>query len=254
MANPINNILQHLFRVKISKAKKSIVHQTFKTPLLIELAGVKGVGKTTLLGQMKKTNKGGWMNFHHFRKLHFSQKHKEILDDLPVYQYLAQKQIDYVLRDFKEPSVQLGRFSFYNSVLINDALCQLLNKKYLIISDEGLVDIMGPSVKMLSKDDPAGFEALLKNRAFIYCHAPVEQVAKQILKRIEATGRVNYDFKNKSFEELVAYTEDSLDFKTEFMTMLKSKGVPVLDIDTTENINENVRKIDEFIIKLQQRL
>ncbi len=60
--------------------------------------------------------------------------------------------------------------------------------------------------------------------------------------------------KNKTLNELTESQTTSLNNKKMFVDFLRGKGLPVLDIDTSDNLESNAMKVKEFIKNLQKDL
>ena len=102
----------------------------------------------------------------------------------------------------------------------------------------------------LLEENSDQFMNLTKNRAIIHCYAPAEKIAERVLKREKEQGNLLPQYKVCSKEVLIEVVENSLKIKNDFISTMKNY-VPILEIDTSNDINENVKRIDQFIIKHQ---
>ncbi len=93
---------------------------------------------------------------------------------------------------------------------------------------------------------------LMKERAVIYCYTHPEVIAQRIQKRTKETGKLLPQHKVNSFEELVEQQKETLKVKEEFVNILRDCDVPVLRINTSDNLQENAKKVNDFIKNLQQ--
>lgn len=260
MLRKINKLLAKYFGVKLIraehrglfekiKAKRSI--ETDRRPLYIEFIGIPAVGKTTLFKKIKCSAKSGLIRLNDFLAFKSDEWDINLLDKLEVYQKLAAYNIERTAGSDRLATDKLRFFSWYRTVIIQDATIERYNLYHTIISEEGLFHNFGPAIERLAKEEPAIYSELVKNRAIVYCYAPKERVAHQIIKREKKQGNLLPQYKTSSFEELVEVVEKSLEAKREFITSIK-ESLPILEIDTSNDIKSNVESIEQFILKLQQ--
>lgn len=257
MKKRINGFLQKYFGIKLIHSglgffKKYSIYKT--RPIYVEFYGPSGVGKTTLFRSAKKSNKNRWLPLQNFKEIYLSRLKRNTLIPDSIYQFLAEDKIEEVLENPMYPmsSVKMDKIRFFYSTLIDDLLIKSFNKNYTIVSEEGLIQIYTSSIMKLCCREESDFREFLKDRAVIYCYAPAEVIANQIIKRNKNEKNLRIEHATDSFNELVEKQFLELENKNKLIRKLKELTVPVLLVDTTIEIKENVKRINEFIQDLQK--
>jgi len=149
---------------------------------------------------------------------------------------------------------KLKVLSFFHKVLYQDGLIGLYNRNYTIISEEGLFHNFGNEiVSLLNSGDEVSVKELMRNRAVVYCYSTPEIIAHQIIKRYNETGKLLPQHKTDSFETLIEFQKEALINKERFIETLKSFNIPVLMINTSDDIESNAKKVNAFISSLQKK-
>lgn len=132
---------------------------------------------------------------------------------------------------------------------MNDKVIAEWNNYFTIIAEEGLLHNFSSEIETFIKNNNQNL-GNFQHRAIIHCYAQPEQVAKQILKRYNEGGRLLPQHKNLSLEELTANQRTALENKMNFAETIEKVGVPVLYINTSDNLQQNAQKINSFIEQL----
>jgi hypothetical protein len=260
MIRRINRILHNYLGVRLTGSGKGFLkkvgnHRT--KPVCIEFVGVQGVGKTTLLENASNANNNKWLDARDFKYLFFHHLNHNMLDNAPdFYQELASHKLQRVAKRNYSSADKMRVLSFHYSVLKDDVLFRQFNKNYTIVSDEGMMHSYGSSIRELydrdkERFDEKWFKEFLKGRAIVYCYAPAEHIAKQVVRRAKLTGKLVPPHKVNSFVELVMELKKELKNKSTFINILQGFDVPMLSINTSDNIAHNAERVNNFIKELQ---
>ena len=218
-------------------------------PLYIEFVGVSGVGKTTLFNYFKKKTNINWIDISCFV---YRNNNKFInFDKFENHQLLAHNKLLKVSQEDHLPFDKLQLLNFFYSVLRDDILVKELNVNETVISEEGLIHNFGDNILNMENIKTFDLDSLLSKRAFVYCYSTPEKVAKQILLRKDITGKLLPQHKNLTESMLVSAQRLALQEKSLLINYLQKRNVPVILIDTGNDLNENFREISNFILKLQ---
>lgn len=237
------------------KHPRLATNQKINRPLYVEFIGVSGVGKTTVYNQLKLQYKDFGVDFGEFMSTltNFSikQYRDHSFDERQFYQVLAYHKLENILqKENYKPFDKLRVLQYFYTVIVSDKIVQDFNKEYLIISEDGLFHNFANELdKTIKVDAPAVKE--MQNRAIVHCYSSPAKVAQQILDRVKNGGHLVPQHKGLSFEELVSQQEKSLDAKKLFAEKLKSIGIPVLDINTSNDLSVSAKTIYDFIYKLK---
>ena len=88
----------------------------------------------------------------------------------------------------------------------------------------------------------------MNNRIVVHCTNTLDVILTQTKKRNKKRNVV------KSDEERIHYIKEKLELKTKMMAVLKQHNIPVLEINTSDNIDDNVKKINAFIEMFENNL
>lgn len=250
MSNIINKILERTVGFNLKRARIRKVKKINGDPIYVEFVGIPGVGKTTLYENVFKEVKSKWRNIHELHRIFMEHTNGIAAESLLCYQVLAESKMQSLgSRNFNGID-QMKLVKYFHSVLIADSLVHLFNKKYNIMSDEGLIHNFGEGLLALSISNSDEFKSLLKHRAVIYCHTSAEIIAKRIIEREKETGRLLPQHKLNSFEELVNLQKKSLDQKNQLIGFLSKYDIPFLSINTSNPMTENVDQVVNFFSEL----
>lgn len=253
MIGKLINKISRKFGVKISRVKKNktMAFKEHNKPLFNEFIGVSGVGKTTLYRKLD-FKKLGAVTITDFLRITNKNTDDTLFDDKEVYQKLAETKLE-VINEKNVLALDKYRYiSWFRSVIIQDLAVINNIFKHIVISDEGLVHNFNSELMKLYEANISEFKKLLKNRAFIYCFSDPQLIAEQILNRYKETGKLVPQHKNRTFEDLVFAQNKTMQSRENLISILEKENVPVLRINTSENDEDNVRKIYRFVSKLQQ--
>ena len=247
MSNIINRILGKTIGINLKRAKIRRVAKVKGEPIYVEFVGVPGVGKTTLYENVFKEVKRKWRNIHELQKLLYKHTDGKAVESQSYYEGLAQNKMQSLGSRNYSGIDQMKIVKYFHSVLVADSLVHLFNTDYNIMSDEGLIHNFGEGIFELFNSNNEEFKSLMKQRAVIYCQTSAEIVAKRILEREEKTGRLLPQHKVESLEELINLQKKSLELKQLFIDFLSNHDIPVLSLDTSNPMNDNVEQVKHFL-------
>lgn len=250
MSHLINKVLSKTIGFNLTRAKTRRVDKIKGNPLYVEFVGVPGVGKTTLYKNVFKEIKRKWRDIHELKTIFIKHAEDQNAESLLCYQELAQHKMQSIETRNYSGIDQMKLVKYFHSVLIADSFGYLFNNDYNVMSEEGLIHNFGDSLLALFKGNKEEFENLMKHRAVVYCHAPAEIVAKQILEREKKTGRLLPQHKVSSFDELVNLQNESLKLKQQLIDFLSKHDIPILSIDTSDPMTGNVAQVKHFLTEL----
>lgn len=250
------NIIKNIFRFlgfsisRVHNMPKDAANPTAK-PLFIEFIGVSGVGKTTLYKEVKRVRASAkWIE--RFEFLRFQPK-------INIDQHMNSKMLQMLeKKSFKiwnseinlNDKIKLLSFVYQN---ISEEVSALLhNKNATLINEDGLFHNFGKEIKDLYNDDPTFFHELCENRAIVYCTNNAENIAKNIQKRNMDFKAIRPHHRLNSLEQLIEIQSPLLQETASFVKILQANSVPVLSINTDDDISENARKVNLFIMELQR--
>lgn len=255
MSNFINNILDKSFGLKITRSERNnfedLDDYTKEKPLYVEFVGLSGVGKSYLFNKLDK-EKNKWLGIKNFWQLFSHKENNSLLESIPFYQYLAEEKINRTLKRDWLSTDHLAYFRYFHVVINKDALVYKLNKNYIIISEEGLLHNFGSCIEKLYKIDQNKFRKILKNRAIVYCFAPSKVIADRIIKRRKTSEKLLSQYKVDSRRELLQNIDRDLEIKQRVICLFK-EYIPVLEINTADDVKQNAEKVENFIEELQER-
>lgn len=249
----INNILEKLFGVRIAKIKKNSIEKLkSKKPLIIEFTGLSGVGKSVIFSPLINLKEDWWEDGR------FIRQHQNFLNDTEIsnlidsnhfYQELAELKIESTVSSNFINTDKLRLLRNYEYYIKSDAILNSKNTDSIVCADEGLIHYFGNEIKTLIETGKymQEIDRVLKNRIIIYCYAKPDTIANRIFKRKEETGRLSPQHKVDTFEELVEVQNKDLIQKNELMDFFQNHSVPVLFVNTEDELDQNVSKVINFI-------
>lgn len=253
-ANAILNIfLERTLGVNLKRVNTRKIKKAQKEPFYVEFAGVPGVGKSTLYKNVFSRVNNSWLEIHELEKIFAHHTSGIPAESVLCYQELAQHKMNAVASYDYNGMDKMKIVKYFHYVLIQDSLVYLFNKHYNIMSDEGLIHNFGKNIIAQATRESMNYEKLLKQRAIIYCYAPAEIIAKRIIARKKITGNILPQHKVDSFEELIKLQEKALNNYHETIDFSQKYNIPVLSIDTSDSMQQNVAKVKDFITKLTDR-
>ena len=251
MSKYINKILAKTIGLNLKRINSRRVTKNKIKPIYVEFLGASGVGKTTLFQNTFYQIKNKWLHSSEFSKLFSNYIDGKATESLPIYQELAQQKINSVVfRNFSGID-QMNLIKYFYSVLIDDSLIYLFNKNYNVISEDGLLHNFSDCLYPLYKSNKEELESIIKHRAIVYCYTSAEILAGRILEREKNTGQLRPQHKKvNSFDELVSLQKKSLNQKSELLDFLSKYDIPVLSIDTSNPMVENVKSVKTYLANL----
>lgn len=240
------------FSIYRNEQKKKIIKNG--KPIYIEFMGASGVGKSTLYTKILKRNRD-WYSPNEFIRKNQLKIEKSPIDDNSIYNQIAEQKLKQLIYQ-NISDVDKFRIAHWGyKTLIDDFLINRFNKDSIILSEEGLLHNFGDILvsSQLSLDNNT-FKTLLENRFLIYCYSESNNIARQIKKRQEETGRLVSHHKTDSAEKLIIIIEKEIKEKEAILTFLERYNVPILKINTSEDIHQNLEKINTFIDSIKVKL
>lgn len=245
--------IANIFGLTINRkhSGKNVKFDIFAEPLYIEFIGVSGVGKTTLYKNVKAQRKSSvkWIERYDF----LSFQIKENIDTEISNSYLRLLESKSIMVFNSELHIvdKIKLLNFFYQNVYEEVGTLLYNKNGTIINEDGLFHNFGKEIKDLDENDPGFFNQLCQNRAIVFCTNTAENIAKQIQKRQVDTNAIRPHHKVNSFKELVEIQNPLLKETTSYVKFLEKNNIPVLYINTADDISENASKVNSFIKHLQ---
>src|SRR5690554_1490183 len=256
MINKINLFLYKFFGYRLTKTQTGFevkkISKTQTKPLYIEFVGAFGVGKTTLFNNLNNERNKSWVVASDYIYLNRKMINREIIESAGFY---YQELAKYCMVDLMErkilPTDKMSKFNFLHSKLLEEIFILLNNKEFTIINDDGFLHNCTNAFIKLYNYDKALFEQSIKHRIVVYCYTSPDVLANQILKRQKETGFLSIFHTHENLTELINKQKVFLDEKRELISLLKKYNRPILNINTSDPLEENCRKVKEFILKNQ---
>lgn len=230
------------------KNEPNIVLKPVNKPLYIEFIGMSGVGKTTLYNELlKRENNGNWVAV---KPLMSHLSNPDIPDDTPqFYEDILNEKYRIVSRDNSlKKTIRFMNFFFKN--IKEDIVVNALDKNYNVVFEDGIFHNFGDAILSLYRKNDENINSIFENRAVVYCHNSPQNIARRILKREQETGNLRPQHTGLSLEELIRAQEKIVESEKEFLAVLSKFEIPILKIDTSENLKQNAQKVDAFIREL----
>ena len=245
----------------------------------IDIFGAPGSGKTTLLNALveKKKKKRVWLTSieakHKILHDNFSKKEKNILDYIKdiIYRYKNGKftpsydnkklknffsnkiskynefidlAIKIIGNDKNSPTfVKAKRINWLYSTLQDIILLENYHNDQIILFDESLLN---RSLYLISNYHTKD-QNLLKKLSIPYAFIYMKLDFNNIYKRLKSRKKITLDHSRMSDEELIKKIEKDIHYSEFTYLKLQNYGVEGLVVDCLLPIEENLRKIDNYL-------
>jgi dephospho-CoA kinase len=235
------------FRILISSKIPRIIRKEHSTgPVYVEFFGPSGVGKSALFHAACKYNKNKWITLSRFVKSIPCRKQKDILEKQETYNFLATIKVNNIAQLERCGTDKLSALNYCYKELKKDAIASAYNKKLKVVADEGLFSIFFPALQELYEKSVDEFVKLTERRAIVYCYAPAETILERRKQRNKKRDRYFLQSDTHPPQKQLA---DLSEERNNFISIV-SHFTPVLYIDTSDAIKDNIKKINSFIDSL----
>lgn len=223
-------------------------------PLYVEFTGVAGVGKSTIYKRLISINNNLIKATNFTRKFALNKQEKNAISEDLFYNNILNDQI-YTMSQGEYPALdKIRMLNSFKNVLIKDKIIFANNKNFVIVDDEGFFKYFSNHIfrrYSLNENRDELLEKII-NRVIVYCYSTPENIVAQILKRYQETGNIIVPFRNKSKEQLINIIRERLEKENSFIQLMKEIKIPLLLINTSDDITDNAKKINAFITDLQK--
>lgn len=250
----INKTLSKTFGFTIVKNKKRLkLNSETKKPrkiFYIEFIGISGVGKTTLCNAfLKDKNNSQYVGIRQFRSS--NQEKATAFKNKLFYEHLIKNKLN-IFKEKKNKTAlsHLKQINVRYTKLMDDAIIYNFNENYTICADTGIFWFYDKSIRKLQKDYYDDFIKFIDGRVLIHCYAPPSVIIKNIKKRYQETGINRHQAFDNRDKDLGFFLEKSMKDKKELINLLKPE-MPILEINTSHDLEENVKKVAAFIEQLE---
>lgn len=223
-------------------------HKTAQ-PFFIDFMGPSGVGKTTLFNEVYKQRSKSlpWITPKEFlHNQNFSPSDTEIPFS---YQKIIELKIDEIRNRKITAYEKLALLGFVSTIIKNEIQVKKRNQNQKVVFEDGFFHVFGYEIFDLLKEDFERNKIFIENRAIVLCTADPKIIAEQILKRSPVEGR-RPQHKNLNKSELIQQQKQTIQERKDIALFLNKKGIPLLILNTAENLKENARKVNDFIKEL----
>lgn len=222
------------------------------TGFIVEFLGPSGVGKTTLHDALvhQRDVGDGWVTVEEYLS-----HHDEVGRDGVSLDVTHRMLLEWKLRSVSEAEIPVQDkyqvLDFFHRNLLVDLRINAPDVKACVVWHDGLLHNFSDELRELLQHYPADFGALVRNRAVVHCHSTPEQVAAHIMQR-QRDGHIRPQHKGLGETALVAYSAEGLATNAGFVRRLSEHSLACLEVDTADDISENVQRVREFVISLQR--
>ena len=115
-----------------------------------------------------------------------------------------------------------------------------------LLLDEGLCQNFGAPLLEVASRNEAGFRALMRGKAVVHCICEPSEIARRVRLR-ESSGHLLGLHRGMDDAQLLAYSNEILSCKAEFVRCLRQCQLQTLTIDMRVNAEINVSKVNAFI-------
>ncbi len=238
--------------MRVKPAAQQMIITKKNIPYYIEFVGPSGVGKSILQKEVLRIREPdiNWLTPEEFIKLENVTVNDEIFNS--TFQEIIKSKINKVLAHDLTSTNHLKVLSFLYRNITSVALVHHYNKNYKVLFEEGLFHNFGDSLFDLHQTNYKEFDDIISNRAIVFCTAKPETIANQILERNRLFSILQPFHEFKNFSELVEYQKGYLREVDRHIGLLRQKKVPILQINTSDNLQKNAIKVNGFINNLGQ--
>lgn len=242
--NKINNLLEKTFNIRLIKSKPMPKVKNNSDFLIIEFIGASGVGKTTLCNYFIKNYRKDMYDISLFDNYLYNEN--SFFKENSIYNELLSKHITLIGTLNKNGEEMLQSILFSKKILIREITINQYLKKGVYFLEEGLYHIFGTHIQNYTDKDI--IEKLSKNRALIFCEANPEFIYNNIKKRNRQTG-IHSDLTDKQILNNINFTLKNKKIQLE---RFKKLGIPILELNTENEMDNNCNLINQFIKGLNQ--
>jgi len=210
--------------------------------ILVDFIGIAGTGKTTLLNGLKFSKT--IINGSKYKNIHLSPF--SLVDNSPAYQQLLAAALNEIA-NANSPVHQ--KFADLNALVLRlntDGLLRKYHKKVVFVFDEGIIEGYWNVFDKLIERDSDFFQEFSKNRAIVFCDAPLEIIVDRFIKRESTKPPHAPWYQGETERELLNYYKEMQEAIRNFVAKAQN-FLPILTIQTTNNFSDNIKIIQNFI-------
>ncbi len=214
------------------------------SPLKVEFIGPSGVGKSTIIKEMalQKTKDEKWVVAGELTNRY--EKSDSLA--LSAYDVLLGIHTEQMMVRAAPLRKKIVLLRYYLKLVSEEELINRVAGNNTVVFHEGLFHNGGASIIELEKTHSDVFIKIIRNKAIVNCTADPETIVKYIRNR-QKQGARRTMLEGYSDRELMEKAQNALNKKKELVELLKNYKIPCLEINTTESITKNARKIRSFI-------
>jgi len=222
--------------------------QQRRNGLYVEFIGPPGVGKSTIYNELTGAA-GDLMKLSVLKRelnlppQRLGNEHDELYGTLAGQMLHAIAMKDYA------PMDKMRVLGYFHRVIEDDKLAVLHNPGRIVVSDEGLFHNFRSSIEHEMSKGPMSRD-FCSMRAIVSIRSHPRTIAERILKRRLETGDMLPQHKGKDLDRLAMDQEEVCGQYMRFRDTLEQAGIPVLDIDGSADLRENVNAIRGFITSI----
>jgi hypothetical protein len=217
--------------------------------LVVHLLGVQGVGKTTISQEVVRVSKEGVKLFTGDNRVNPAGSNWFLGENgipRPIERVLELK-LGSITQDERRSVHAKFRHLFYMyQVVTNHVWFKSVGYDGVALMDSALLQHFAAELCLLHGEDTLAFAELVSDCVIVHCTSDLQTVMRYIVRRNKGGLRIPSHW-GQSDEEIEARTRTRLSEMTHFVNLARQAGVPCLEIDTSENIVDNARKVCAFI-------